>query len=111
MPKHLTGKTHFIRWLEWFFKYQQVKEQTLDSVHIPVDSDKSLKLTARECVKLTQSLPFEKPKQHQEPNRKTNAIELLNSTDCHVFDRKDIAWVLLDCMSRGVVPSDFNIAL
>ena len=107
----IDGKNTFHLMARVVFQNQQVSEQTLDSVHIPVGSDKSLKLTETECVKLTQSLPFEKPKQRQEPNRKTNAVELLNSIDCHDFDCKDIAWVLLRCMSRGVIPSDFGIAL
>ena len=111
MLKQLTGKNTFHSMARVVFQNQQVSEQTLDSVHIPAGSDKSLKLTETECVKLTQSLPFEKPKQHQEPNRKTNAVELLNSIDCHDFDCKDIAWVSLRCMSRGVIPSDFGIAL
>ena len=67
------GKNTFHSMTSVFLQNQQVNEQTSDSAHIPVGSDKSLKLTETECVKLTQSLPFEKPKQRPEPNRKTNA--------------------------------------
>ena len=49
-----------------FLRNQQVNEQTSDSVHIPVGSAKSLKLTETECVKLA---PIQRP----EPNIKTNA--------------------------------------
>ena len=35
-----------------FLQNQQVNEQTSDSVHIPVGSDKSLKLTETECVQI-----------------------------------------------------------
>ena len=73
MPKQLTGKNTFHSMARVFLQNQQVNEQTSDSVNIPVGSDKSLKLTETECVKLTQSLSFEKPKQRPRPNRKTNA--------------------------------------
>ena len=73
MLKQMTGKTHFILWLE-----------TSDSVPIPVCSDKSLKLSKTKCVKLTQSLPFEKPKQ---PQGKLCRVDI---TKCGIMTHSDL---------------------
>ena len=64
------------------FQNQKINDQIPDSVHIPFGSDKSLKLTEAECIKMTQLFSSEKPKQHSEPPRKPNVIDLFKSCVC-----------------------------
>ena len=81
----INGKYTFHSMDKMIFQNQQihVNYQVPDSVHIPFGSDKSLKLTEAECIKMTQLFSFEKPKQQLEPPRKPNVIDLFKSCVCH----------------------------
>ncbi|MES9879249.1 MAG: hypothetical protein ABW185_00005 [Sedimenticola sp.] len=107
----IDGKNTFHSMARAVFQHQPADHPITEGRRIPRGSDRALQINDQNRAILAGCLPFDKPKQRKEPPRVPNAVDLINSCECHDQDRIDVPWVMLRMMTRNSLPLEMNIAL
>ena len=101
----IDGKNTFHSMARVVFQQQDSIQLTnQDIFRVKRSREKSLCLTDHDLSSLTGCEPMVKPKQCAEPPRREDPIGLISSCTLDVTSVKDLCWVLLRLLSRGVIP-------